>query len=155
MPFVKLNCHLVWAFKNRASDLTPELEASLFPYLVAQGHQLGCRILAVNGFEAHIHIVLTIPPTLSVSAVVKSLKGASAHALAIHWQVGYGAFTVGEKGLPVAVAYVNNQKRHHAQKTVYPALERWEDEPSSRIREERGEYRLQNGEVGDDGDDLQ
>ena len=142
MPFVKLHYHLFWAFKNRARALTPELEADLFPYLVAEAHHLGCQALAINGCEDHVHVVVSAPPTLAVSDLVKGLKGASAHALGVHWQVGYGAFTVGERGLPVAVAYVENQKNHHARKTTFPALECWEDPavPSHAAREEAGEY---------------
>jgi hypothetical protein len=59
---------------------------------------------AIGGTEDHIHLAVTVPPTLLASDWIGELKGASAHyvnhALAnrkvIEWQSGYGVVSFGE-----------------------------------------------------------
>jgi len=69
---------------------------------------------------------------LALSDFVKEIKGSSAHhinhgaikyPLAFVWQGGYGVFSFGGKQLDDAIAYVLNQKEHHARGTLNPALE--------------------------------
>jgi hypothetical protein len=40
------------------------------------------------------------------------------------WQTGYGVVSFGTKDLPWVVAYVRNQKSHHAAETTHERLER-------------------------------
>jgi len=39
------------------------------------------------------------------------------------WQREYGVFSLGGKQLDQAIAYVQNQKQHHAQETIIRPLE--------------------------------
>ncbi|HEX2172740.1 MAG TPA: transposase [Dehalococcoidia bacterium] len=103
-----------------------------YRYLTNRATSLGCITHALGGLEDHIHIVASIPPKLAITEYVRDLKGASAHHMShdlsvplLHfsWQRGYGVFSPGGKQLPDAVAYVKNQKRHHEQGTIIPALE--------------------------------
>jgi putative transposase len=76
-----------------------------------------------------MHIVISIPPALAISDVIKRLKGASAHDFpSIQWQHGYGVFSVSEKLLPFAIQYVQNQKLHDAENSIHLALEMSEEE---------------------------
>jgi putative transposase len=129
MPYWRLHYHIVWSTKNRLPMLDDDIEKRLFSFLIQKAKQRGCFILAVNGCVDHVHVIIDIPPMLSVSEVVKSLKGASSHDFAeIYWQEGYGALTVGERALKSAITYVEGQKEHHRDKTVNGALERWGEE---------------------------
>ena len=74
---------------------------------------------------------MAIPPKHAIADVVKRLKGASSHDLNLGdqieqfaWQRGYGILSLGERQLPDAVAYVQNQKAHHAQQATNAWLER-------------------------------
>ncbi len=144
MPFWRLYYHLVWGTKNRLPLIDNELEKQLFPYLVAKAREMESYVYAINGWEDHVHIVNSIPPKYSIAQVVKRLKGASSHDFeGLWWQRGYGVLSLGERQRPIAIAYVENQKIHHAQKTTISWLEREEDEDKAggdRIREERGIY---------------
>lgn len=74
----------------------------------------------------------SIPPKHSIASIVKRLKGASSHFInglgilneKFEWQRGYGVFTLGESQLDRAIAYVENQKEHHAGQTTNSWLER-------------------------------
>ena len=129
MPFCGLFYHLVWATKNRLPLIVPEDEEKLHAYLRQKAGELECRVFAVNGWQDHVHLVMSIPAKLSVSEVVKRLKGASSHEfLDLYWQRGFGALSVSERNLGAAMEYVNRQKEHHAQQTAFPKLERCDDE---------------------------
>lgn len=132
MSFWRLYYHLVWATKNREPIITAAIEAELFPYLRRKAAELDVRVYAVNGWTDHTHIVAAIPPKIAVAEAVKTLKGGSSHylnqivRLDFHfaWQRGYGALSVGERQLDIAIAYVAQQKEHHASQTTNKWLER-------------------------------
>ena len=128
--------HINWATKKREPLITNHIEQKLYGYLIGKADHLGCIIHAIGGIEDHIHLVVSIPPKLSIAEFVKTLKGSSAyhynHSLSdgqqkFSWQEGYGIFSLGGKQLPEAINYVNNQKIHHSQGTTIPLLEQETD----------------------------
>jgi len=144
MPFIRLFYHLVWTTKNRLAYITPENESRLFAYIRQKANELELRILAINGWCDHIHLIIEIPPKVSVAEAVKQIKGTSSHEFPeLYWQRGYGAITVSERNLSVALEYVNRQKEHHAQLSAIPRLERCDEETEQgmkEIREDGGLY---------------
>ena len=87
----------------------------------------------IGGTDTHIHVAVTIPPTLTVSVFVGQLKGASSHDVNQHfatrgkvleWQAGYGVVTFGTKDLPWVRRYIQNQRSHHATGKIADRLER-------------------------------
>ena len=131
MPFWRTYYHLVWATKNRQPLITPEIEPRLFAYIVHKAAELGVFVYSINGWTDHIHLIVAIPPHVSVSDLVKHLKGASAHdinqqqrGVHFYWQRGYGVLTLGQRQKPAAEAYVKNQKEHHRAGTAVEWLER-------------------------------
>ena len=131
--------HLVWSTKNREPMITPIVELILHSFLMDKASDLGAEILAVNGMEDHIHLLVRLAPKQSPAKFVKDLKGSSSHLLnhaidghqinsvaAFQWQPGYSAFSVSEKDLPTVRAYIRNQKRHHRGKRL---VENWELRP--------------------------
>jgi len=132
MAFWRLYYHFAWATKERHPLITPDVDTVLYGYIIGKAHALGCIIHAIDGVENHIHLVVSIPPKLSISDFVKGIKGSSAHHLnhasdisipQFGWQRGYGVFSLGGKQLDDAVAYVRNQKEHHRQGTTILSLE--------------------------------
>lgn len=92
-----------------------------------------------------MHMVISIPPKYAIAEVVKRLKGASSHDFeGLGWQRGYGVLSVGERQCQIAIGYVENQKKHHAQQTTIAPLERMnEDEvglEGQAVHEPGGEY---------------
>jgi REP element-mobilizing transposase RayT len=82
----------------------------------------------------HIHVVASIPPTVSISEVVGRLKGAASRAVndgsecdtPFRWQREYGAPSVSDRGLPVVTEYALNQRQRHAANDLIATLERIE-----------------------------
>jgi putative transposase len=115
----RLLYHLVWTTKERAMLITPAMEPFIYQRLAAKCHDLGGYAFAVNGMPDHIHVITSIPPTVTVSQFLGDLKGASSRLVSLEfkiqfaWQRGYGAFTISQPNLKKAVQYVENQKEHH------------------------------------------
>jgi putative transposase len=135
MALWRLYYHLVWGTKNRQPLIDNKREARLYPYIVSKANSLDCIIHAIDGTDNHIHIIVSIPPKLSIAEFVKRIKGSSSHYLnqnfpdlpQFSWQEGYGVFSLGGKQLDNAIAYVQNQKIHHQQNTAIALLEQIDD----------------------------
>src|SRR4028118_2293407 len=132
MALWRLYYHLVWATKEHEPLINSDREVKLYPYIIANADALGCIVHAIGGVEDHIHLVVSIPPTLAIADFVKRIKGSSAHFLnqtlsaflnKFGWQEGYGVFSLGGKQLEQAVDYVKNQKAHHSNGTAIASLE--------------------------------
>ncbi|MEM7062099.1 MAG: IS200/IS605 family transposase [Cyanobacteria bacterium P01_B01_bin.77] len=132
MPYWQLFYHLVWATKNREPLITTVREDLLYRDIRSRANRLGCIPYAIGGTENHIHVILTIPPSLSISDVVKQLKGGSSRMLnqqnsvspdKFKWQTEYSVFSLGRKQLDKAIRYVQHQKEHHAVGSIIKALE--------------------------------
>jgi len=79
------------------------------------------KALAVGGVEDHVHILLSIPSTLSIAKAVQLLKGNSSRWIhetfparqSFKWQEGYGAFSIGVSGIEATRRYILGQVEHH------------------------------------------
>jgi REP element-mobilizing transposase RayT len=84
----------------------------------------------VNGTETHLHLAIHIEPFVTISDLVKELKGASAFELnqrerskRLEWQRGYGVVSFGKRQLPWVLDYIVKQKEHHGRGTAKRRLE--------------------------------
>ncbi len=127
MSLWQLYYHIVWATKERQPLIIPHKEPDLYDYMIGKSDALRCIVHAIGGMEDHIHLVVSIPPTMAIAEFVKNIKGSSSyyfnHSLTstsnkFAWQEGYGVFSLGSKQLEQAVNYVKNQKNHHLQGTT-------------------------------------
>jgi putative transposase len=117
--------HGVWSTKNRTSLLDSNLRERPWPYLGGIARENKMKALAVGGTADHVHILVSLPGTLSVAKAMQLLKGNSSKW--IHetfpkladftWQQGYGAFSIGISGVEATMAYIRNQAEHHKQRT--------------------------------------
>jgi len=136
MPYWRLHYHLAWRTYARLPVLSEECLEVVRRSIYTRARRLGARVHAVNGTADHVHVVASVPPVVAVAECAGQLKGASSHTAnewlrtrsAFRWSGGYGALTVGERALPIVIAYVQNQAEHHRQGTVHRLLEKCEDE---------------------------
>jgi REP element-mobilizing transposase RayT len=115
----------VFSTKNRESWLVADKETRIWEYLGGIARTNGMKTLKVGGYDDHIHILLALSATVSVSKAVQLLKGASSRWIhesdnnmtAFAWQDGYGAFTVGLSQIADTVRYIEGQREHHRTKS--------------------------------------
>ena len=119
--FVSCLMHCVWATKERRPVITPELRERLWPYLGGIARENKMKALVVGGVEDHVHVLLSVPSTLSVAKAVQLLKGNSSKWIhesfqehrEFQWQEGYGAFSVSISGVDETTKYILGQAEHH------------------------------------------
>ncbi len=117
--------HLWWITKYRYKTLSKRGHKYLCRDVLAQvarRHSISVKSLAVG--DDHVHLVATIPPTMSVSRALQLLKGASAHTLfksipnlrlryprGHFWGTGGKFRSVGEVDVRTVVDYVDRQNQ--------------------------------------------
>jgi putative transposase len=122
--------HCVWSTKNRAPFLDSDLRKRLWPYLGGIARDNKMKTLAVGGMADHVHLLISLPASLSVAKALQLLKGNSSKWIhesfpglaGFAWQEGYGAFSIGVSGVDATVNYIRNQKEHHRQRTFREEL---------------------------------
>jgi REP element-mobilizing transposase RayT len=123
--YTSLLFHVVFSTKNRERWIGQHLEDRVWHYLGGTARTHDMVAYQIGGIEDHVHIVLGIQSSLSVSKAVQLLKGASSKWLketfpelrAFAWQDGYGAFTVSRSQLEPTIQYVLRQREHHRTRT--------------------------------------
>ncbi len=113
--------HYVFSTKNREKIMTIELQKRLWSYMGGIARENNMKALAVGGIEDHVHLLISLPPTLSISKAIQMIKGGSSkwvHDTFLNyknfkWQEGYGAFSVSISRRKGIIAYINSQKEHH------------------------------------------
>ncbi len=130
MSMWRLYYHLIWPTKDHRPLIQPAWEKELTTYLSAKAQELGCVPYAINGTPTHLHLVLSIPPSMAVSDVVGLLKAGSSRRInkahpeaGFAWQGDSVLYSVAESGLERIVGYVKAQKAHHAQGTLIAGFE--------------------------------
>jgi putative transposase len=132
--YSEINLHLVWHTKNSLPLLSPEVETLAHGFLKKRVVDTrGAFVHEIGGIETHVHIAVSIPPTLTVSEFIGQLKGGSSHDVnqamgrrqkVLEWQAGYGVVSFGTRDLLWVVEYVRNQREHHSRGAVHERLER-------------------------------
>jgi putative transposase len=132
--YAEINLHLVWHTKGSLPLLTSDVETFTHRYL--RGRLIntpGAYVHEVGGTDDHVHVAVSIAPTILISKLVGELKGASSHEAnrqlghgrkVLEWQDGYGVVSFGTKDLEWVTAYIRNQREHHARGTAHERLER-------------------------------
>jgi REP element-mobilizing transposase RayT len=113
--------HIIFSTKNREPVIDDIIKSELYAFLVSLSRSLGCFVHKIGGIEDHIHLLVALPRTISVSKLVEDLKkqssrwiknkGTKYHSFA--WQNGYGAFSISASHQSALENYISNQKEHH------------------------------------------
>lgn len=119
--YTSLHSHVVFSTKHREPCLSAPVRDRLWPYLGGIARENDMIALEIGGVADHVHLLLAIPPSLSVSKAVQLIKGGSSHWIkdafpefsAFAWQDGYGAFSVSHSQLDHVRAYIRDQAEHH------------------------------------------
>jgi REP-associated tyrosine transposase len=117
--------HLIFSTKNREPFITPEIETELHPYMAKIFREVKSPSLAIGGTADHVHILFSLGRVIAIADVVEEVKTNSSKWIKtkrpefrnFHWQAGYGAFSIGQSGVPALKRYIRRQKEHHRRVT--------------------------------------
>jgi putative transposase len=137
--YSEINLHLTWHTKDSLPLLTPQTRDVVYRYVRQRiVNTPGMFVHEIGGTETHVHLAVTIAPTVLISELVGQLKGASCHEVneqlglggkKLQWQAGYGVVSFGTGDLNWVKEYIRKQQEHHASGHVHDRLERdYEDQ---------------------------
>ena len=118
---VKLNVHIVFHVKSKGIMMRKEDLPRIFAYIGGIIRSIGGAAIEVGGVTNHVHILSSLPKTMSLADFVRNIKAKSSKwmkTLDLYyenfvWQVGYGAFSVSPSILENTIRYIRNQEAHH------------------------------------------
>lgn len=94
-------------------------------YITGIVQNRGHKMLAVFCNPDHVHVLVGLKPSQSISDLVRDIKASSSGFISekgwvkgkFSWQEGYGAFTYSRSALDNVVNYILNQEEHHKTKS--------------------------------------
>src|SRR5262245_51599458 len=76
----EINLHIVWRTKHDAPVLVEHVENRCHHYLMHRATRAaGVFVHAIGGMPDHVHVAVSVPPTLLISEWIGDLKGSSSH----------------------------------------------------------------------------
>ena len=131
--YIQILYQVVFGAKNKQSFMNEKNKDFLFNYMAAISRNLKTIPYIIGGHENHVHIIIALHPTISLSNYVKQLKTASNHMMkesqsrelfkSFHnWQAGYGGFTYAYSSKDNLMRYVKRQAEHHRKITFQEEL---------------------------------
>ncbi len=131
--FSRLWVHIIFGVKGRLKLLNDRVRQSVLFHIQNDIPIPGLEIHEAGGYKDHIHLLTLIHPRLSVSWIVKKIKGESSHLInersllkyKFGWQPGYSSFSVSESMVEVIKDYIKNQEKHHRKMSFEEELEKF------------------------------
>ena len=75
-------------------------------------------VAGCGGTANHLHLLISLPPTITLAKAVQELKGNTSRSLnemsPFAWQEGYSAFSVSQSQRKTVGDYIDRQTEHHA-----------------------------------------
>jgi putative transposase len=117
--YTNLIYHIVFSTHGHVPLLKPEYRQELFAYLGGLVKEKAGKVIIINGVSDHVHLLILLPPDLSVSDAMKFVKANSSRWMKqrfgkpFAWQKGFGAFSVSRSAVPAVARYIRDQEAHH------------------------------------------
>jgi REP element-mobilizing transposase RayT len=120
-----MNIHFVFSTKNRQPQIDNSIKNRLWSYMGGIARQNKIIPQAIGGTNNHIHLLLSIPPSISPAKAIQLIKSGSSKWIhdefpdkkTFSWQTGYAAFSVSIGKLSHTINYIHKQEEHHRHKT--------------------------------------
>jgi REP element-mobilizing transposase RayT len=112
---------VVFSTAERRPFIRDEIRERLHGYLSGIARENEIQVFAVGGTADHVHLLISLPRTISIAKAVQLLKSGSSKWIhetflgsrTFAWQEGYGAFSVGISQKAMTVRYILSQVEHH------------------------------------------
>ena len=116
-----LQAHLVFVTKYRRGVFNDAILTDMETIMRNVCHDFDAELVEFNGETDHVHLLVSYPPKIALSALINSLKGVSSrllrkkYPLKTHrnhlWSPSYYAASSGGATLDTLKQYIKNQNR--------------------------------------------
>jgi REP element-mobilizing transposase RayT len=123
--YTQIYIQIVIVVKGRQC-LIPDIKKEiLYKYITGIIQNKKHKLISINGTSNHIHILIGLNPSESISDLVKEVKRCSTIfineqkwlRIKFSWQEGFGAFSYSRSQLGRVIDYIKNQELHHKRKS--------------------------------------
>ena len=126
MSYTSLLYHIVIRTKYNIPAICEENEHKLYAFLRGTAKNRKCVVFNINGMPDHVHILISISPEIALSTFMRVFKAESSKWMTesglfpqfVGWSNGYGAFTRSMCDKDSISQYIDNQKIHHAKRSL-------------------------------------
>jgi len=123
--YTQIHLQLVFAVKYRTGIINASWKDELFKYITGIIQNNKHKMVSINGMPDHIHVLIGLRPTQSISDLLQDIKASSSKwinekklvAGRFEWQEGYGAFSYGKSQVNDVISYIEKQEQHHMKKS--------------------------------------
>lgn len=123
--FSQIYIQTVFAVSGRLSLITQNFKEELHKYITGIVRNKDQKLISINGMADHLHILIGLRPAMALADLVRDIKADSSEWVnkkklargKFAWQEGYGAFSYGHSQLDMIVRYIQNQEKHHRQRS--------------------------------------
>ena len=75
MSYISSHLHCVFSTKERRPIIIPALRERLWPFLGGIARQNNMKAVEIGGMPDHVHILLSLPSTVSIAKAMQLIKG--------------------------------------------------------------------------------
>ena len=117
--------HVIWTTRDRL----PLIDAEVAEYLGANfpiiARQERANVLDVGIVRTHVHLLVRLHPTTSITRLLQRIKGGTAAGvnkrcptMDLRWAKGYNVDSVSQRALNAVGSYVREQHLHHPREAI-------------------------------------
>ena len=123
--YTQIYVQIVFAVKGRKNLISENLREKVEKYICGIVSNKKSKPIAIYCNPDHLHILIGLHPTISISDMSRDIKANSSKWLneqemivgKFRWQEGFGAFTYSKSQIDSVVKYIMNQPVHHKKTT--------------------------------------
>ena len=128
--------HIVWSTKDRLPFIADEVREWLVKRVESEARKRMAEVLACNAMPDHVHLLVSLPPTVAPATFVGEVKGVVSHAFHreygetrfLKWQTGYSIHTLRKNEQHIVVRYIQDQQIRHKAGNLWLSLEPIDDD---------------------------
>ena len=123
--FTQIHIQIVFAVKGRENLISEKHREELQMLITGIIKNRDQKVLAIYAMPDHIHILIGMRPSITLSDLVRDIKAGSSKHIndnkwvkgKFQWQEGYGGFSYSKSHVEAVIQYILQQKEHHYKKT--------------------------------------
>ena len=123
--YSQLFVQIIFAVNHRQLFIKEDFREVVEKYIFRIIENKSCVPLSIYCNPDHIHILISTPPNVLVSDLVRDIKSNSSKfinqqhffSMPFAWQRGFGAFSYSKSQIDAVTRYIRNQPLHHKKHT--------------------------------------
>src|SRR5690606_23599540 len=123
--YSQIYIQIVFAVKGRQNLIAKEKREELHKFITGIVSNRGQKLFAIFAMPEHVHILVSISTSISISDLVRDSKAGSSKVIngsqsiksKFNWQERFGAFSYSKNSVDKVIKYILNQEEHHRKTT--------------------------------------